>query len=1352
MKKTGDKLLAVVMALMLVVSTLPIGAFAEEHASELAVEEAAESTKPVEEKAQVEAQSAQVGQSTSLRGQSSEYTISTVVKDNIGGSVYVRGISNQDPLTSAEESKPLVVIATPESGYTLTGLYLLQTGESAPAAPYSIQLSPVGSAYSFAMPSHDVTVYAVFEEAPAIPKYKKFTLYFHPGTNGTGARQSVVLEETSLGDAIEYTLPDYSKWFTPNEGYDFTGWLYGDDSTLYQPGDKISVTSDKPVFGQCELPGSFTVTFSASNQESADGRMDGDIQAAMPDVTVKEEQVGQGASCILPQPSFSFNNGNYTFLYYKYMGIKYLPGDTITIKHKDDDRVIAVYTNSTDIYQVTVTSNGGGTARSVPAKGSNRQEIALTATPDSGYRFKEWNVKSGDVDLADRLSATTGFSINGADVEIEARFEEIVTYTVTPIADPTVGGTVSGGGQVTQGESATVTATANEGYVFDGWYTGTTKVSTEVSYTITPDGDVALTAKFRHVHNLTEHPEVPATYLKPGTEAYWRCTKCEEMFSDVAGENKIDKPVTIPKLTMPAPVISPAEGLTKTYDKEAVTLSVKNTSAYPDGMNPVYQWYKGDSAIEGANGSTYAVKDVSDSGTYSVSVTVAQDEASATATSDKINVAIGAKDAEALTIQFADPTAVYICNGRAHEPEIIVTDGETVVPSDSYTVTYDDNVNVSTKNRPATATVAFRNYAGERGLTFEVRQLPSKLKVTTVGDVEVNKEFTIEATLTDEEGNPLVGRELFIFVNNRYLTGLPKTGADGKVTVDYTPSDNSPLTIKAEYPSLSNPTSDTYAASKDEITKEVALTPSMLTLTTDEGQYTVGEDVTISGKLEDRQGRIIAGAAIVLSVNGKAIAESPVMTDEKGEFTHTFKSDAAGKFSVKAEYGGITNAIAGTTAEASFEVSKIQTLLDVSARVSKSSLVVTAKRTAGATGGIRVFVDEKEYSVTDFTTEGDWDRFTLTINDMTPGEYAVKASYAGDEFHTEAESSPLVIKAPIYYTVHFDPNPRDGDTVEGSMGDQDREYDDGRSLSKCAYTIEGSDAPTFTGWNTKADGSGDAFADEDTQNVTDENGAVVTLYAMWNNPQITTNRLPEGTAGRVYSAVLNQVGLTGQKWVISTGTLPEGLSLDADTGIISGTPTRACTAPFKAEVTGTDLMGLWMTMAKDLTITIVPRYSLRAQVSPAGSGTVTFRKDGGEVTRADEGDELTLHVTPGDGYVLDGLSNTPLVTTIPLDLGSPVSSWKLEMPASDLTVSARFKLVSKIVFTKDPAADTCDAGTAYDLRFTIDGAGIGSSDRRDKLSVTLDGEPVGGLAYDGDASNSYGLRLNPTPGSLSLVP
>jgi len=71
-------------------------------------------------------------------------------------------------------------------------------------------------------------------------------------------------------------------------------------------------------------------------------------------------------------------------------------------------------------------------------------------------------------------------------------------YKLTVEARPTADGTVSGGGEVAEGGSTTVNATANGGFQFVQWTEQGHVVSTTSSYTFTmPSKSITLVADFR---------------------------------------------------------------------------------------------------------------------------------------------------------------------------------------------------------------------------------------------------------------------------------------------------------------------------------------------------------------------------------------------------------------------------------------------------------------------------------------------------------------------------------------------------------------------------------------------------------------------------------------------------------------------------------------------------------------------------------------------------------------------------------------------------------------------------------------------------------------------------------------
>ncbi|MGQ7374675.1 putative Ig domain-containing protein, partial [Streptococcus suis] len=68
---------------------------------------------------------------------------------------------------------------------------------------------------------------------------------------------------------------------------------------------------------------------------------------------------------------------------------------------------------------------------------------------------------------------------------------------------------------------------------------------------------------------------------------------------------------------------------------------------------------------------------------------------------------------------------------------------------------------------------------------------------------------------------------------------------------------------------------------------------------------------------------------------------------------------------------------------------------------------------------------------------------------------------------------------------------------------------------------------------------------------------------------LTPATLPAGTVGASYAATLAATGGTpGYTYAVSAGALPTGVTLDAKTGALSGTPTAS--GSFAVTITATD--------------------------------------------------------------------------------------------------------------------------------------------------------------------------------------
>lgn len=145
------------------------------------------------------------------------------------------------------------------------------------------------------------------------------------------------------------------------------------------------------------------------------------------------------------------------------------------------------------VVQINVEPAGTGTVSGAGTyeKGST---VNLGATPKDGYKFVGWYVGNT------KYASTADYSVTlNASTTFTAKFEEeVVTpdyYTVIAKVTPTGSGTVTGGGQYVPGATAKLKATANEGYVFSYWSSGTETI-TSAEFTFVVLSDRTWTAHF----------------------------------------------------------------------------------------------------------------------------------------------------------------------------------------------------------------------------------------------------------------------------------------------------------------------------------------------------------------------------------------------------------------------------------------------------------------------------------------------------------------------------------------------------------------------------------------------------------------------------------------------------------------------------------------------------------------------------------------------------------------------------------------------------------------------------------------------------------------------------------------
>jgi hypothetical protein len=146
---------------------------------------------------------------------------------------------------------------------------------------------------------------------------------------------------------------------------------------------------------------------------------------------------------------------------------------------------------STNSYTIGLNSNpvAGGTTSGGGNYGHG-QSATVTASPASGYTFTNWT-ENGSVVSA---NASYTFTVT-KNRNLTANFSTN-SFTIGLSSNPVAGGTTSGGGNYSHGQSATVIASPASGYTFTNWTENGSVVSNNASYTFTVTQNRNLTAGF----------------------------------------------------------------------------------------------------------------------------------------------------------------------------------------------------------------------------------------------------------------------------------------------------------------------------------------------------------------------------------------------------------------------------------------------------------------------------------------------------------------------------------------------------------------------------------------------------------------------------------------------------------------------------------------------------------------------------------------------------------------------------------------------------------------------------------------------------------------------------------------
>ena len=283
------------------------------------------------------------------------------------------------------------------------------------------------------------------------------------GNGGSGSMGSVTVKA-----GANYILPKCG--FTAPADQEFKAWEIG--GTEYKVGDSYTVNGDieiKALWKNSVItPTTYTVT--VSNDGNGTG-------TAAPSTAVAGTTITLTA---MPNEGYHLKeweviSGGVTIKDNKFT----MPNDNVEVRAIFEEDAPPAPTEFT----ITVTSGGNGTASASPAKAAAGMEIILTATPNTGYHFKEWQVMSGGVTIMDDK-----FTMPSANVEVKAIFEKDAPPAPTEfiVTFDGNGGTPSVGSMTTTNQKLTSLPSASQSkHSFDGWYTeksGGTKITKDTVF------------------------------------------------------------------------------------------------------------------------------------------------------------------------------------------------------------------------------------------------------------------------------------------------------------------------------------------------------------------------------------------------------------------------------------------------------------------------------------------------------------------------------------------------------------------------------------------------------------------------------------------------------------------------------------------------------------------------------------------------------------------------------------------------------------------------------------------------------------------------------------------------------
>ena len=186
------------------------------------------------------------------------------------------------------------------------------------------------------------------------------------------------------------------------------------------------------------------------------------------------------------------NNPYYSFADWSVDGTNVSTNASYSFTLTGDTALVANFDQAQYTIGVSALPEAGGTVDGGGTFGGGSTNT-VSALANSGYLFKSWTTNGTSVSTLTNYSFTLK-----ADEWLVANFTQI-TNTISVIASPLAGGTVTGSGKIAQGGMCMVTASPKTGYSFSGWTVKGINVSNSQLYSFTTTGNEALVANFTQI-------------------------------------------------------------------------------------------------------------------------------------------------------------------------------------------------------------------------------------------------------------------------------------------------------------------------------------------------------------------------------------------------------------------------------------------------------------------------------------------------------------------------------------------------------------------------------------------------------------------------------------------------------------------------------------------------------------------------------------------------------------------------------------------------------------------------------------------------------------------------------------